>query len=268
MPADLPSLTWTDVDDAEVEAWFQGKMDLQSEQGQKWADAWIAYQDAITKPWNDFVTRAEDLSVEDANLDMQTDEEVIRFIADNTFVEGVSLTDKYPEIDTWIAEMKAQADWEQYFNFDAIRIPVEEAPVPAPVTMQADYYYDDETYVEEPTEFEQAMTEIKNQVMEYGYDPEVVTAWFESTGVSWEELSKKQDTEAMEKAQADIRTAADYVKGIFDNMVVDLQNRQVEDQARFESEVDGFVGELKNKVDEQAKENISNLDNWFADKYD
>ena len=122
---DLPQLSWNDVDPAEVESWFQGKMDLNSEQGQKWAEAWIAYQDAIAQPWNDFVDRAEELSIEDAKLDAQTDEEVIRFISDNTFVDGVSLTDKYPQIDEWITEMKENANYEEFFNFDPIKIPTD-----------------------------------------------------------------------------------------------------------------------------------------------
>ena len=120
-------------------------MDINSEQGQKWADAWIAYEDAITRPWNDFVTRAEELSIEDAKLDAQTDEEIIRFIADNTFVDGVSLTDKYPQIDEWINEMKASANWEEFFNFEPIRTPVDD---PTPVTMTYDYYVEPE-----PTNF-------------------------------------------------------------------------------------------------------------------
>ena len=118
------------------------------------------------------MTRAEELSVEDAKLDAQTDEEVIRFIADNTFVDGVSLTDKYPQIDEWINEMKANANWEEFFNFDPIRIPVDE---PTPVTMTYDTYSTDyDYYVEpEPTKFAQACEEMKNKMIEYGYDPEV-----------------------------------------------------------------------------------------------
>ena len=81
------------------------------------------------------MTRAEELSVEDANLDMQTDEEIIRFIADNTFVNEVSLTDKFPQIDSWIEEMKAQANWEEMYNYDAIRMPTDGTVTP-PVVLQ------------------------------------------------------------------------------------------------------------------------------------
>ena len=91
--------------------------------------------------------RAEELSIKDAKLDAQTDEEIIRFIADNTFVDGVSLTDKYPQIDEWINEMKASANWEEFFNFDPIRIPVDEA-TPTPITMTYDNYVESE-----PTKF-------------------------------------------------------------------------------------------------------------------
>ena len=99
-------------------------MDESTEQGKKWNDAWMTYEEAIAQPWNDFVTRAEQLSVEDAELDMQTDEEIIRFISDNTYVDGTSLTDTYPEINEWIADMKNSTDWEAVFNYDAIRAPM------------------------------------------------------------------------------------------------------------------------------------------------
>ena len=182
---DLPQLSWSDVDPAEIEGWFQGKMDLQSEQGQKWADAWIAYQDAITKPWNDFVTRAEELSVEDAKLDAQTKEETIRFVADNTFVDGVSLTEKYPEIDQWINDMKDNANWEEFFNFDPIRIPVDE---PTPVALMKIAVEEEYVEIYEPTAFEKACEEMKSKMVKYGYDPAVAEAWFESNGASWQEL--------------------------------------------------------------------------------
>ena len=78
-------------------------------QGQKWADAWISYQNAIREPWNNFVDQAEKIAYEHDSHNLETDEEVIRFIADNTFVDGISLTNTYPQIDEWITEMKAEA---------------------------------------------------------------------------------------------------------------------------------------------------------------
>ena len=78
-------------------------------QGQKWADAWISYQNSIREPWNNFVDQAEKIAYEHDSHNLETDEEVIRFIADNTFVDGISLTNTYPQIDEWITEMKAEA---------------------------------------------------------------------------------------------------------------------------------------------------------------
>ena len=93
---DLPQLSWSDVDPVEIEAWYQGKVDLETEQGQKWSDAWIAYMDAVAEPWNSFVDEAEGLALEDDTLRLETDEEVIRYLANNTFVDGDSLMDTYP----------------------------------------------------------------------------------------------------------------------------------------------------------------------------
>ena len=46
-----------------------------------------------------------------------------------------------------------------------------------------------------------------------------------------------------------IKEAADYFKGILDNMTADLRNIQAEEQASFEQEVDTYATELKNQVD-------------------
>ena len=71
---------------------------------------------------------------------METDEEVIRFIADNTFVDGASLSDTYPEIEDWITEMKAQKIQPQFYDYDIVKMPEDgqwEMPAaePAPVVM-------------------------------------------------------------------------------------------------------------------------------------
>jgi len=156
-------------------------MDESTAQGQKWTDAWMTYEEAIAQPWNDFVSRAEQLSVEDAELDMQTDEEIIRFISDNTYVDGASLTDTYPEINEWIADMKNSTDWEAIMNYDAIRAPMNTTqPIMLQSNYEDPYYYDDE-YVEEPTKFESAMNEamdkIQDKAVEYGFDPTVAKQW-------------------------------------------------------------------------------------------
>ena len=52
--------------------------------------------DAVAEPWNSFVDSAEALALEDDTLRLETDEEVIRYLANNTFVDGVSLMDTYP----------------------------------------------------------------------------------------------------------------------------------------------------------------------------
>lgn len=160
--------------------------------------------------------------------------------------------------------MKENANYEEFFNFDPIKIPTDQ---PTPVTLQA-YGADASTYSPEPTPYEQACEEMRTKLISYGYDPEVAKAWLESSGASWEELSKRQDKESMELGQQQVREASDYIKGIFDKMVVDLRDTQVKNKAEFEKNVDSFVSELKTQVDAQQKENIDNFESWFADKYD
>ena len=84
----------------------------------------MTYQDAIAEPWNGFLTRAEDLSIEDALISMDTDEEVIRFVAENTFLDGESLNAVFPMIEEFLVEYRAQGedDLDKIFNFDDFRI--------------------------------------------------------------------------------------------------------------------------------------------------
>jgi len=193
---ELPKLSWSDVDPVEIEAWYQGKVDLETEQGQKWSDAWIAYMDAVAEPWNSFVDQAEALALEDDTLRLETDEEVIRYLSNNTFLDGVSLMDTYPEIEDWITQMKAEAIKPEFYDWDMIKAPEDgqiEFPTeePVPVTMQS---YEEAALVEEEMygqahePWAKAMDEMRNKLVEYGYDREVAEAWFTTSGAEWETL--------------------------------------------------------------------------------
>ena len=112
-----------------------------------------------------------------------------------------------------------------------------------------------------------AMEEMRTKLIEYGYDREVAEEWFTTSGAEWDTLQVKQDKEAMELGQRQVREASDYVKGIFDNMVIDLKQQQVKDMETFSTNVDSFVGELKTQIDAQQKENIQKFEDWFNDKH-
>ena len=275
---ELPKLSWSDVDPVEIEQWYQGKVDLETAQGQKWSDAWIAYMDAVAEPWNSFVDEAEGLALEDKKLELDTDEEVIRYLADNTFVDGVSLMDTYPEIEDWITEMKAEAIKPEFYDWDIIKVPENgqiEMPTeePAPVVMQAEAEsYGQTAWTEEEMEKQQmwndAVEEMKNKAISYGYDRDVAEEWFTTAGADWEDLTMAHDKAEMELGQRQVREASDYVKGIFDNMVIDLKQQQVQDMETFSTNVDDFVSQLKTEIDTHQKENIQKFEDWFNSKYD
>ena len=271
---DLPQLSWSDVDPVEIEAWYQGKVDLETEQGQKWSDAWIAYMDAVAEPWNSFVDEAEALAREDDELRLETDEEVIRYLSENTFVDGVSLMETYPQIEDWITQMKAEAIKPEFYDWDTIKIPengqieLPEEEAPVPVVLQEAAYVGEPVYYEEPvTQTHEpwaiAMEEMRTKLIEYGYDRELAEEWFTTSGAEWDALKIKQDKEAMELGQRQVREASDHVKGIFDNMVIDLKQKQVKDMETFSTNVDSFVGELKTEIDAQQKANIQKFEDWF-----
>ena len=68
--------------------------------------------------------RAEQISDEDIKIGMQTDQEYITFIAENTFVDGKSLKEVYPQIEEFLAYYRdsESAIDDKYFNFDAFRM--------------------------------------------------------------------------------------------------------------------------------------------------
>ena len=236
--------------------------------------------DAVAEPWNAFVDEAEALAREDDELRLETDEEVIRYLSENTFVDGVSLMETYPQIEDWITQMKAEAIKPEFYDWDAIKVPengqieLPEEEVPAPVVLQEAAYVGEPVYYEDPAIYNQthepwaiAMEEMRTKLIEYGYDREVAEEWFTTSGAEWDTLQMEQDKEAMELGQRQVREASDYVKGIFDNMVIDLKQQQVKDMETFSTNVDSFVGELKTQIDAQQKENIQKFEDWFNDKH-
>ena len=70
---DLPQLTFSDVDGAAVHDWLASKEESKELQDAKWVEAWQTYMDAVTKPWNDFLTQAETLSDEYVEFGIQND---------------------------------------------------------------------------------------------------------------------------------------------------------------------------------------------------
>ena len=73
-----------------------------------------------------FFTRAEEISNTAKELDQKTAEEVITYIADTAFIDGKSLSDMFPHIDEFLADMEEEADTlEERFNMNALlRTPV------------------------------------------------------------------------------------------------------------------------------------------------
>lgn len=94
----LPAIEFANVDKDKIMGWLQEKKDQTDQWNSDFKDAWRSYTDAVAQPWDNFVTRAEDLMIEGKNMDAQTSEEVIRFVSDNTFMDGRSLSDIFPNV--------------------------------------------------------------------------------------------------------------------------------------------------------------------------
>ena len=78
--------------------------------------------DAIELPTENFMTRAENLSDEGREIGLKTDEEIVRFVANNTFVDGESLNEIYPQVEEFLTAYRAEAGkLDQVLDFNLFR---------------------------------------------------------------------------------------------------------------------------------------------------
>jgi len=135
---DIPTLSFTDVDEATIEQWAENKEAAYEAIGEKWGEAWSSYVDAIANPWNEFLDQAKSLDGEQDQLDIQTMDEMFTFIADNTFIDGSSLSEKFPNIKEYLSnaeqEYLDQGNEMRDMVFDDLKI--------NPVMLQSYYYHD------------------------------------------------------------------------------------------------------------------------------
>ena len=78
----------TDADDAAIKAWFEDKMAEATAHDMEFVQAYENYESAVSQPYNDFLTKVEDLTVRGLQMDAKTDQEIVEWMAKNTFVDG------------------------------------------------------------------------------------------------------------------------------------------------------------------------------------
>lgn len=71
--------------------WIESKREDTETRKKNWGVAWKNYQDTVAQPWNDFLKKSEDLSIKDTLTGLETQEEVINYVANNTFIQGQPL---------------------------------------------------------------------------------------------------------------------------------------------------------------------------------
>ncbi len=109
---DLPSLSFTDVDEQVIMDWIEGNESARNEIASQWNTIWANFVDAIQEPSREFLDNAEDLDKADATLDLKTSLDISNFVAENVFVDGTSLDEMFPQIDSALAEYEAWAQGE------------------------------------------------------------------------------------------------------------------------------------------------------------
>ena len=63
----------------------------------------------MAQPKDEFLTEVEELTVRGIKLDYKTKEEILTWMASNTFINGEAAIDKYPQITDVLAGIEAKA---------------------------------------------------------------------------------------------------------------------------------------------------------------
>ena len=277
---DLPEISFVDTGDR-ADVWKQDTRAAYEAIDQQWVDAWKSYEAAITEPWNNFVTEAERIQRSRDQLDIQTTEDVVNFIANNTFVDGRSLQDTYPEIQEFLAQMVAESNAQsEAFNLDQIRIPtamramrkqvngqvvfkrvplklqVGDAAYEGPSTIDDDFYPAEEG----SSVVDEIAGKVEEALVSYGYDEQVVNEWFETVGANWEALDAEQQQVRAQLAQQQTQQAADYVRNILENAFADLKAREQEAAAQMQQEIDAKAAEMNAQIDSCVQDTLAKIE--------
>merc|ERR1712048_803628 len=130
---------------------------------------------------------------------------------------------------------------------------------PMPVMMQEVVAVPEEST---PTRMEQMLNDVRDKIISYGYEPEVVEGWMMETGEEWQALDQKQTEEAMSLHQGQVQEAADYMKPILDAMIADMKAEHAAAQAEFEAQMDAHIAEMRAEANAQAEEGMATVDQW------
>ena len=277
---DLPEISFVDTGDR-ADVWKQDTRAAYEAIDQQWVDAWKSYEAAITEPWNNFVTEAERIQRSRDQLDIQTTEDVVNFIANNTFVDGRSLQDTYPEIQEFLAQMVAESNAQsEAFNLDQIRIPtamramrkqvngqvvfkrvplklqVGDATYEGPSTIDDDFYPAEDV----SSVVEEIAGKVEEALVSYGYDEQVVNEWLETAGANWEALDAEQEQVRAQLAQQQTQQAADYVRNILENAFADLKAREQEAAAQMQQEIDAKAAEMNAQIDSCVQDTLAKIE--------
>ena len=127
-------------------------------------------------------------------------------MSENTFVNGSKLADIFPQVEEYLLELQNNAaNAGDMLNFDGIRM--------TPLNLSK-YKKNNDSDSEDSDEYDEyeptPADKIKEKIISYGYDPEVVSAWLENKGATWDELSRAQAEAKAEIAKVHIAEANTY----------------------------------------------------------
>ena len=115
----LPEIEFTTGDEAEIEEWEQEREEAYIEIEESWEAAVRDVVNAIQQPVNDFIDAAGLLEMESAYLNLETEQDIAEFIADNVVVDGSRLSDMFGEsITKFFDDENAWLDENAWWVFD------------------------------------------------------------------------------------------------------------------------------------------------------
>jgi len=228
---DLPTLSFSNVDESVIAEWLEGEEDARNDIADQWNSVWNQFVDAVKAPTQRFLEGAEDVDKAASALDLKTSLDISNFVTENVFVDGTSLDEMFPQIDVALAEYEAwyqgEIDTIEYSFINESHTLKRRNRRPA----VAQYYYDDSAsydYVEEPTFMEKTAEKIAEIATANGYDQSEVDSWVSTKESAWKELAERQDRESYEMMQEDVKEATSYVKGIIDSMIAEVRAKEAE----------------------------------------
>ena len=191
-------------------------------------------------------------------LQIESIQDAIDFVGRNTYINGESLQDLYPEIQQQLASQQ-----QQLTDSLSERL-VKTSPQTLKRVMKRQQSSESSSDAEEAEE-EAEEAEEEAEEMTFNFDDEVINAFLNDQSATVEELLQAKDTQTAIEKQTAIAEAAEGLKSAIDEMVEDMEENQAPGQEAQMADLEAKVASWKASIDEQAQVNIDKIEALLAE---